>query len=65
MISYPLFCQIRELHEQKHLTVPQIAAELALDPKTVAKWVGRTAFQARACVKRPSKLDSFKGQIVA
>ncbi len=65
MISYPVFCQIRELHEQKCLTVPQIAAELALDPKTVAKWVERTAFQRRACAKRPSKLDSFKGQIVA
>jgi transposase len=65
MISYPVFCQIRELHEQKHLTVPQIAAELALDPKTVAKWVERAAFQRRAYAKRPSKLDSFKGQIVA
>ncbi len=65
MISYPVFCQLRELHEQKHLTIPQIAAELALDVKTVAKWVERTAYQVRKAAKRPSKLDPFKGQIVA
>lgn len=65
MISYPVFCQIRELHEQKHLTVPQIADALALDPKTIAKWVERRVYQARKCAQRPSKLDSFKGQIVA
>ena len=65
MISYPVFCQIRELHEQKHLTVPQIAVELALDLKTVAKWVERRVYQARQSAPRPSKLDSFKGQIVA
>jgi transposase len=65
MISYPVFCQIRELHEQKHLTVPQIADALSLDPKTIAKWVERRVYQARKCAQRPSKLDSFKGQIVA
>jgi len=65
MISYPVFCQIRELHEQKHLTVPQIADALALDPKTVAKWVERRVYQDRQSAPRPSKLDSFKGQIVA
>jgi transposase len=65
MISYPVFCQIRELHEQKHLTVPQIADALSLDPKTIAKWVERRVYQARKCAQRPSKLDFFKGQIVA
>jgi transposase len=65
MISYPVFCQIRELYLQKHLTIPQIAAELALDVKTVAKWVERAAYQARKAAKHPSKLDPFKGQIVA
>jgi transposase len=65
MISYPVFCQLRELHEQKHLTVRQIADALALDVKTVAKWVERATYQVRKAAKRPSKLDSFKGQIVA
>jgi transposase len=64
MIRYPVFCQIRELR-QKDLTVPQIAAELALDVKTVAKWIERPTYQARQAAKRASKLDSFKGHIVA
>ena len=65
MISYPVFCQLRELHEQKHLTVSQIADALALDVKTVAKWVECATYQVRKAAKRPSKLDPFKGQIVA
>jgi transposase len=64
MISYPIFCQIRELH-QKGLTAARIAADLALDPKTVAKWVDRPSYQTRQATKRSSKLDPFKGQIVA
>jgi transposase len=65
MISYSIFCQIRELHDQKGLTAAQIAAQLALDPKTVAKWVERPTYQRRQCDQRSSKLDAFKGQIVA
>jgi transposase len=65
MISYPVFCQLRELYEQKHLTVRQIADALALDVKTVAKWVERATYQVRKAAKRSSKLDPFKGQIVA
>ena len=64
MIGYPVFCQLRELSEQKHLSVAQIAAELQLNPKTVAKWVARAVYQQRQPAKRPSKLDPFKGQIV-
>lgn len=64
MTDYPTFCRLRALADQKHLSVPQIAAELALDPKTVAKWVGRPSYQQRQSAKRPSKLDQFKGQIV-
>ena len=33
--------------------------------KTIAKWVERRVYQARQSAQRPSKLDSFKGQIVA
>jgi len=65
VISYSLFCQIRELADQKHLTVTQIAQELKLDPRTAALWAARPTYRQRQSVKRASKLDSFKGQIVA
>ena len=65
MISYSLFCQLRELADQKRLTVAQIADELKLDPRTVALWVARPTYRQRQGVKRPSKLDPFKGPIVA
>jgi transposase len=65
MIDYETFCQIRRLHDQKGLRVSQIAEELKLDPKTVAKWIHQTRYQLRQTPKRPSKLDPFKGQIVA
>ncbi len=65
MISYAVFCQLRELADQKHLTVTQIAQELQLDPRTAAFWVGRPTYQQRQSVKRASKLDPFKGSIVA
>ena len=64
MISYSVFCQLRELSDQKHLTVPQIADQLKLDPKTTAKWVACPTYRPRHSAKRPSKLDPFKGQIV-
>jgi transposase len=65
MIDYETFCQIRRLHDQKGLKVSQIAEELKLDSKTVDKWIHQTRYQPRRTPKRPSKLDSFKGQIVA
>jgi len=65
MIDYSLFCQLRQLHDQKHLTAAQIADELKLDPRTVALWLARPSYQLRQVAKRPSKLDAFKGQIVA
>lgn len=65
MIDYQTFCQIRLLADQKHLTAVQIAAELKLNIKTVEKWLTKTTYQARQSSKRASKLDPFKGQIVA
>ena len=65
MIDYSLFCQLRQLHDQKHLTAAQIADELKLDARTVALWMARPSYQLRQVAKRPSKLDAFKGQIVA
>ena len=65
MIDYQTFCQIRLLHDQRKLSISQIAAELELSPLTVAKWVQIPTFQQRKSPKRSSKLDPFKGQIVA
>jgi transposase len=65
MINYAIFCQLRELADQKHLTVAQIATALNLDLKTVAKWVKRPQYRRRSSAKRVSKLDDFKGRIVA
>lgn len=65
MINYQTFCQIHLLHEQKKLNVAQIAEELQLDPKTVGKWIDQPEFHPRKKPKRSSKLDPFKGQIVA
>jgi hypothetical protein len=65
MIDYSTFCRLRQLADEKHLTAAQIAAELGLDPKTVAKWMPCPAYQPRQSVKRPSKLDPFKGLILA
>jgi transposase len=65
MIDYSTYCQIHQLHGQKGLKISQIAAELNLDPKTVAAWIAQPSFQPRNTSKRSSKLDAFKGQIVA
>lgn len=65
MIDYPTFCELRMLLDEKHLTIAQVAVELKLDPKTVVNWADRTRYQQRQHSKRPSKLDAFKGQIVA
>jgi len=65
MISYEMFCQIRRLRDEQHLTTAQIAVELKLDPKTAAKWAERQTYTQRQGRKRASKLDRFKGQIVA
>ena len=63
MIDYATWCAIRDGAAQ-HLTAPQLAQSLGLDVKTVRHWLGRP-YQPRAKVQRPSKLDPFKGRIVA
>ena len=64
MIDYQTFHQIRQLHDQEHLSGAQIAQALQLDERTVAKWIVRQTYQPRASVKRTSKLDPHKGTIV-
>lgn len=64
MINYEIFCQIKNLKEQKQLTAAQIAAELSLDMRTVAKWMARDHFTPRKKTRQSSKLDPFKNDIV-
>ena len=63
MIDYELFCKIKHLKEHEGLTAPQIAEELALDPRTVAKWLAHGQFCRRKPAPRPSKLDPFNPDI--
>jgi transposase len=63
MIDYETFCRLRQLHDKEGLKASQIAAELHLDLKTVARWLERRTYQPRRGTRRPSKLDSFRGQI--
>lgn len=64
MIDYELYCKIKDYHDQRYLTVPQIARELDLDERTVARWLATDKFQPRQVTTRPSKLDPYKKQIV-
>ena len=63
MIDYELFCKIRHLKDHEGLSARQIAEEIAMDPRTVAKWLARERFCQRKAVARVSKLDSFKAEI--
>lgn len=65
MIDYETFCRLRQLRDEQGLKISQIAAQLELDPKTVAHWIERATYQQRQGTRRPSKLDSFKEQIKA
>jgi transposase len=65
MIDYHTFCEIHRLRDQEHLTLAQIAARLQLAYPTVQKWAQRPTFQKAKIPPRPSKLDAFKGAIVA
>jgi transposase len=65
MIDYHTFCEIHRLLEQEHLTVAQVATRLGLSHPTVEKWARRPTYQKANVPKRPSKLDNFKGAIMA
>jgi hypothetical protein len=64
VIDYQTFHQIRQLHDQEHLSVGQIAAAIPLDERTVSKWIERKTYAPRAQPKRASKLDPYKGTVV-
>ncbi len=65
MIDYPTFCEIHRLQDQEHLNLNQIALRLHLAYQTVEKWAARATYQKAQLPPRPSKLDPFKGTIVA
>jgi transposase len=64
MIDYPTFLKIKYLHQDQHLKCSQIAKELCLDDRTVAKWLSENQYQKRKPVERSSKLDPFKADII-
>jgi transposase len=64
MIDYETYCKIRDHHDRQGLTIAQTARALGLHPETVAKWVKRTRYEARAPAPRASRLDAFKDQVL-
>lgn len=59
MIDHEAFCGLRQLRDQQGFL---IAAQLDLDPKTVANWIERATYQHRQGKRRASKLDCFQAQ---
>ncbi len=64
MIDYELYCKIKDYHQNRQLTIAQIARELTIDERTVSRWLNVDRFQPRQNTPRASKLDLFKRQIV-
>ena len=64
MIDYQLYSKIKDYHENHKLAAPQIARELQLDERTVAKWLDAEKFRQREVTPRPSKIDPFKPQVI-
>jgi transposase len=64
MIDYELYCKIQDYHQNRHLSVMQIARELHMDDRTIARWLAKDKFRPRQVAPQPGKLDPFKGMIV-
>ena len=63
MISYEVWCKIRDCHDHQGMTLAQIAAALHLHYRTVVTWARLLHYEARKNVPRGSLLDPFKGQV--
>ena len=63
MIDYPMYCKMMHLRRNEGLNAAQIADALAVDVRTVRKWLRRKAFAPRAGLQRAGKLDPFKREI--
>jgi transposase len=64
MIDYELYCKIKDYHQNRHLTIAQVASELSIDERTVTRWLNADKYRQREIGPRPSKLDPFKPQII-
>jgi transposase len=64
MIDYETFVKIKYYKDQHGLKCSQIANELNLDYRTVAKWIDQKQYQPRISPQGTSKLDPFKDEIV-
>jgi transposase len=64
MIDYETYVRIRNYFTRDALKYSQIADELGLDHRTVAKWANEGRYLPRRSAKRPSKLDPYKNDIV-
>ena len=64
MIDYETYVRIRNLFAREGLKYSQIADEMGLDCRTVAKWANENRYRPRRTSQRASKLDPFKNEIV-
>ncbi len=64
MIDYETYVRIRNYFTNDGLKYSQIADELELDCRTVAKWANEERYLPRRSAQRASKLDPFKNEIV-
>lgn len=63
MIDFETFLKIRHYHDRHGLSCGQIAHKMALDYRTVAKWLHEKRYRPRNSPLRTSKLDPFKAHI--
>lgn len=64
MITYEQYCRIKSYREEG-LKAGQIAEKLALNPRTISKWMNRNGYQPRLPGYRISKLDPYKCDILS
>jgi transposase len=64
MIRYEQFAQLRHLLDVEHCSPAQGAQVLGVNIKTALSWASRKEYTARQSRKRPSQLDTYKGDIV-
>jgi len=63
VIDYATFCRLRQLLDQQHWTIAQVAGALKLDVKTVRFWARQPQYRPRPSAPRASKLDPFKADL--
>ena len=64
MISYETYCKIKQYRDERHLSARQIAQALAIDIKTVIRWLAAPGYQQRQRSPQSSKLDPYKKLII-